>query len=153
MEADEVTYNLHIIIRFELELDLLTGALQLDDLPAAWNDKYEIYLGVRPNNDAEGVLQDIHWSMGAIGYFATYSIGNLLSVQMLNCAREALPNLDADISTGDFDALLAWLRENIYCHGSKFTPRELVQRVTGGPMDARPYMRYLREKYSDIYGL
>lgn len=153
VEADEVTYNLHIIIRFELELDLLTGALQLDDLPAAWNDKYEIYLGVRPNNDAEGVLQDIHWSMGAIGYFATYSIGNLLSVQMLNCAREALPNLDADISTGDFDALLAWLRENIYCHGSKFTPRELVQRVTGGPMDARPYMRYLREKYSDIYGL
>ena len=153
VEADEVTYNLHIIIRFELELDLLTGALQLDDLPAAWNDKYELYLGVRPDNDAEGVLQDIHWSMGAIGYFATYSIGNLLSVQLLNCAREALPNLDADISTGDFGALLGWLRENIHCHGSKFTPRELVQRVTGGAMDARPYMRYLREKYSDIYGL
>ena len=153
VEADEVTYNLHIIIRFELELDLVTGALHLDDLPAAWNEKYECYLGVSPENDAEGVLQDIHWSIGLIGYFPTYSIGNLLSVQLLNSAREALPNLDADIAAGEFGALLQWLRDNIHCHGSKFTPRELVQRVTGGSMDSRPYMRYLREKYSDIYTL
>ncbi len=153
VEADEVTYNLHIIIRFELELDLLTGALQLDDLPVAWNEKYERYLGVRPENDAEGVLQDIHWSTGAIGYFATYSIGNLLSVQLLNSARKALPSLDTDIAAGEFGALLQWLQDNIHRHGSKFTPRELVQRVTGGAMDSRPYMRYLREKYSDIYAL
>ncbi len=153
VEADEVTYDLHIIIRFELELDLLTGALQLDELPAAWNDKYEHYLGVRPENDAEGVMQDIHWSIGAIGYFATYSIGNLISVQLLNSAREALPNLDVDIAAGEFGALLSWLRENIHRHGSKFTPRELVKRVTGGEMDSRPYMHYLREKYSDIYAL
>lgn len=153
VEADEVTYNLHIMIRFELELDLLTGALHLDDLPTAWNDKYQSYLGVVPQNDSEGVLQDIHWSMGAIGYFATYSIGNLLSVQLLNSAREALPSLDADILAGEFGELLQWLRDNIHCHGSKFTPRELVQRVTGGRLDSRPYMRYLREKYSDIYGL
>ena len=153
VEADEVTYNLHIIIRFELEQDLLTGTLKLDDLPGAWNDKYERYLGVCPENDAEGVLQDIHWSMGAIGYFPTYSIGNLLSVQLFNSAREALPNLDTDIAAGDFGSLLGWLRDNIHCHGSKFTPRELVYRVTGGDMDARPYMDYLREKYSDIYDL
>jgi carboxypeptidase Taq len=153
VEADEVTYDLHIIIRFELELDLLTGELHLDELPAAWNDKYERYLGVRPENDAEGVLQDIHWSIGAIGYFATYSIGNLISVQLLNSAREALPNLDVDIAAGEFGALLSWLRENIHRHGSKFTPRELVKRVTGGEMDSRPYMHYLREKYSDIYAL
>ena len=153
VEADEVTYNLHVIIRFELELDLLTGMLDIDELPGAWNEKYQRYLGISPENDAEGVLQDIHWSMGAIGYFATYSIGNLLSVQLFNCAREALPNLDADIAAGDFDSLLGWLRDNIHHHGSKFTPRELVQRVTGGDMDARPYMAYLREKYSDIYDL
>jgi len=132
---------------------LLTGTLQLDELPGAWNEKYKRYLGVCPENDAEGVLQDIHWSMGAIGYFATYSIGNLLSVQFLNRAREVLPNLDADISVGEFGPLLGWLRDNIHRHGSKFTPRELVQRVTGGEMDARAYMGYLREKYSDIYNL
>jgi carboxypeptidase Taq len=153
VEADEVTYNLHIIIRFELELDLLTGVLRLEELPEAWNEKYQCYLGVCPDNDADGVLQDIHWSIGAIGYFATYSIGNLLSVQLLNSARQALPNLDADISSGEFDALLGWLHHNIHRHGSKFTPRELIQRITGGAMLARPYLDYLREKYSDIYDL
>ena len=153
VEADEVTYNLHIIIRFELELDLLSGDLHLNDLPSAWAEKYKDYLGVAPNNDSDGVLQDIHWSIGAIGYFATYTIGNLLSVQLFDCARKELEDLDADISQGDFDALLHWLRENIHCHGSKFTPGELVKRITGNSMDSRPYLNYLHNKYREIYKL
>lgn len=153
VEADEVTYNLHIIIRFELELALLSGELSLDDLPAAWDSKYETYLGIRPANDAEGVLQDIHWSMGAFGYFPTYSIGNLVSVQFMNEARLALPDLEDQIAQGKFDGLLDWLRTNIYRHGSKFTPKELVQRVTGGPMDSGAYTNYLHDKFSEVYEL
>ena len=153
VESDEVTYNLHIIIRFELELELLSGDLHLNDLPAAWAEKYKDYLGITPNNDADGVLQDIHWSIGAIGYFATYTIGNLLSVQLFDCARKEIEDLDADISKGNFNALLHWLRENIHCHGSKFTPGELVKRITGNSMDAQPYLNYLRNKYSEIYKL
>jgi carboxypeptidase Taq len=153
VEADEVTYNLHIIIRFELELELLSGDLHLNDLPGAWREKYKNYLGVAPHNDADGVLQDIHWSIGAIGYFATYTIGNLLSVQLFDCVQTEIIDLEADISKGNFDSLLHWLRENIYCHGSKFTPVELVERVTGKSMDSRPYLNYLQNKYSDIYNL
>ena len=153
VEADEVTYNLHIIIRFELELELLSGDLHLNDLPGAWREKYKDYLGVAPQNDADGVLQDIHWSIGAIGYFATYTIGNLLSVQLFDCAQTEIIDLEADISKGNFDSLLHWLRENIHCHGSKFTPVELVERVTGDSMDSRPYLNYLQNKYSDIYNL
>ena len=153
VEADEVTYNLHIIIRFELELELLSGDLHLNDLPGAWREKYKDYLGVAPHNDADGVLQDIHWSIGAIGYFATYTIGNLLSVQLFDCVQTDIIDLEADISKGNFDSLLHWLRENIYCHGSKFTPVELVERVTGDSMDSRPYLNYLQNKYSDIYNL
>ena len=153
VEADEVTYNLHIIIRFELELELLSGDLHLNDLPGAWREKYKDYLGVAPHNDADGVLQDIHWSIGAIGYFATYTIGNLLSVQLFDCVQTEIIDLEADISKGNFDSLLHWLRENIYCHGSKFTPVELVERVTGDSMDSRPYLNYLQNKYSDIYNL
>jgi carboxypeptidase Taq len=153
VEADEVTYNLHIIIRFELELELLSGDLHLNDLPGAWREKYKDYLGVAPHNDADGVLQDIHWSIGAIGYFATYTIGNLLSVQLFDCVQTEIIDLEADISKGNFDSLLHWLRENIHCHGSKFTPVELVERVTGDSMDSRPYLNYLQNKYSDIYNL
>ena len=116
-------------------------------------EKYKDYLGITPNNDADGVLQDIHWSIGAIGYFATYTIGSLLSVQLFDCARKEIEDLDADISQGNFDALLHWLRENIHCHGSKFTPGELVKRITGNSMDAQPYLNYLRNKYSEIYKL
>ena len=119
----------------------------------AWVAKYKDYLGIAPNNEADGVLQDIHWSIGAIGYFATYTIGNLLSVQLFDCARKEIEDLDADISKGNFDALLHWLRENIHCHGSKFTPSELVKRITGNSMDAQPYLNYLRNKYSEIYKL
>ena len=153
VEADEVTYNLHIIIRFELELELLSGDLHLNDLPAAWTEKYKDYLGIVPHNDSDGVLQDIHWSIGAIGYFATYTIGNLLSVQLFDCARKEITDLESDISKGNFDGLLYWLRENIHCHGSKFTPGELVKRVTGDSMDSRPYLNYLHNKYSNIYSL
>ena len=127
--------------------------MHLNDLPGAWREKYIDYLGVAPQNDADGVLQDIHWSIGAIGYFATYTIGNLLSVQLFDCVQTEIIDLEADISKGNFDSLLHWLRENIYCHGSKFTPVELVERVTGKSMDSRPYLNYLQNKYSDIYNL
>ncbi len=153
VEADEVTYNLHILIRFELEMALLTGELSVDDLPQAWNDKYETYLGVRPTNDAEGVLQDVHWSEGYIGYFPTYSIGNVVSVQLWEQIEKAIPDLQDQIAQGRFGDLLEWLRTNVHQHGKKFMPAELIQRLTGGPLDSRPYMRYLQEKYSEIYAL
>ena len=151
VEADEVTYNLHIIIRFELELDMLNGDLQLNDLPEAWADKYKTYLGLSPTNYVNGVLQDIHWSIGAIGYFPTYTIGNLMSVQLLQAAKKEIGDLDNQISQSDFADLLAWLRHNIHCHGSKYSPRELLHRITDNSVDPKPYMEYLHNKYSEIY--
>jgi carboxypeptidase Taq len=153
VEADEVTYNLHILIRFELELAMLTDQISLNDLPSAWNDKYTEYLGITPRNNAEGVLQDVHWSCGYIGYFPTYSIGNLLSAQFFNQAKQAIPDLESQLSTGNFQTLLGWLQNNIYQYGSKYTPRELIKRVTGGKMDGRPYMDYLQAKYRQLYQL
>jgi carboxypeptidase Taq len=153
VEADEVTYNLHIVIRFEMELGLLSGEISIGDAPAAWNAKYREYLGLTPPNDAQGILQDVHWSRGAMGYFPTYSLGNLMSVQFFNRAVEAISDIPAQIERGEFGDLLRWLQENIYRHGRKYTPTELVQRVTGGPMEAGPYIAYLREKYGAIYEL
>lgn len=153
VEADEVTYNLHILMRFELECDLLTGALAIADLPAAWNAKMEAYLGITPPSDADGVLQDVHWACGLIGYFPTYSIGNLLSAQLLSAARVALPDLDTQIEHGSFTALLDWLRTNVHGYGSKYLPKELVPKATGKPLSAKDYMAYLTAKYSDIYAL
>ncbi|MFQ5407146.1 MAG: carboxypeptidase M32 [Anaerolineales bacterium] len=153
VEADEVTYNLHILIRFELEQALLTGDLSLDDLPEAWNDKYEAYLGLRPPNDAVGVLQDVHWSEGSIGYFPTYSIGNVISVQIWERIKSDIPDLEDQIARGQFETLRAWLAEKLHRHGKKFTPPEPHQRLLGGPVDSRPYMQYLKAKYGEIYGL
>jgi carboxypeptidase Taq len=153
VEADEVTYSLHIFLRFELEQDLLEGRLAVVNLPEAWNAKMAAYLGTTPPNDALGVLQDVHWSGGAFGYFPSYALGNLLAAQFYDRALEEMPELTGQIATGEFRPLLTWLRENIHQHGKKFTPADLVQRVTGGPMRAQPFLAYLREKYGEIYGL
>ena len=153
VEADEVTYNLHIFLRFELEQELLEGRLAVADLPQAWNAKMEQYLGLTPPDDARGVLQDVHWADGYLGYFPTYALGNLLSVQFYNQALEEMPDLPERIARGQLGTLRAWLRDNIHTHGKKFTPVELVQRVTGGEMSAAPFLAHLREKYSRIYGV
>lgn len=153
VEADEATYNLHIMLRLEIEIALIEGKLQVRDLPAYWSAKMQEYLGILPPNDALGVLQDIHWSWGLFGYFSTYALGNLISVQLWEKINADLPDLTDQIRAGQFEALLGWLREKIHRHGRKFMPQELVERVTGSKIDAAPYMRYLRRKYSDIYGL
>ena len=153
VEADEVTYNLHVMVRFELELALLEGTLKAAELPEAWNAKYEDYLGVTPPNDAQGCLQDIHWSLGMFGYFPTYTLGNLTSVQLFDAVKAAHPELEGDIQRGQFDKLLGWLRENIHQHGSRYEPAELLERATGQRLDAGPYIRYLTEKFEALYGV
>ncbi len=153
VEADEVTYDLHIFLRFEVENRLLEGRVRVAELPELWNARMEEYLGVRPGNDAEGVLQDVHWAGGMIGYFPTYSLGNLLAAQFYNQALADHPDIPAQIERGEFGTLLHWMREKIHRHGAKYTPAELVERVTGGPMRTEPFLTYIREKYSRIYGL
>lgn len=153
VEADEVTYNLHIILRYEMENDLLEDRLAVKDAPAAWNAKMQEYLGLTPPDDAHGILQDVHWSMGAMGYFPTYSLGNILSVQLWERALASHPTLPAEIKAGKFDSLLGWLREHIHRHGSKYPPRELIERAAGEPLNIAPYARYLQSKFSEIYGL
>jgi len=153
VEADEVTYNLHIFLRFELEQELLEGRLAVANVPQAWNAKMEQYLGIIPPNAAQGVLQDVHWADGYLGYFPTYALGNLLSVQFYNQALEEMPDLPEQIAKGEFGALRSWLRDNVHTHGKKFTPAKLVRRITGGEMSAAPFLDYLREKYAGIYGL
>jgi carboxypeptidase Taq len=153
VEADEVTYNLHIILRFELEQALVAGELKVRDLPEAWNAKMAAYLGVAPPTDTDGVLQDIHWSEGLIGYFPSYTLGNVASVQLFDAARRAHPDLPEQLQRGEFLILLAWLREHVHSHGRKFFPRDLLRRATGSPLTPEPYLRYLREKFTEIYGL
>ena len=154
VEADEVTYNLHILLRFELENDLLEGRLSVAEAPEAWRAKTEEYLGLTPETDAQGILQDVHWSGGSFGYFPTYTVGNLLSVQLFEKANEDLGGeVAAQIGRGDFGPLLGWLRENIHQWGRKYDPPALVRRAVGGPLDPAPYLRYLQAKYGEIYGL
>lgn len=151
-EADEVTYNLHVIIRFDLELALLEGKLQVKDLPEVWRQRYQSDLGVTPPNDQLGVLQDIHWYHDFVGgVFQGYTIGNILSCQFYAKAKEAYPDLEQRIRQGEFAALYNWLKENIYRHGSKFTADELVKRVTGTDLTIEPYMNYLYSKYQELY--
>ena len=146
VDADEVSYGLHVILRFELEQELLSGRLAAADLPDAWNTRFEELLEITVPNDAMGVLQDAHWSGGSFGYFPTYFLGTVLSVQIWNRVREAIPTLDEQIERGEFGELHAWLRETIYASGRKFTPAETVERAVGGPIDPQPYLAYLREK-------
>jgi carboxypeptidase Taq len=154
VEADEATYNLHIILRFELEQELLDGSLSLDRLPEEWNRRMWDYLGVEVPDDRRGVLQDTHWSGGAIGYFPTYALGNLIGAQIWEKVIADLPGIYDDFERGEFGALREWLRERLHRHGRKFTPSETLELVVGTPtIDPEPYVRYLREKVTGIYGL
>ena len=151
VEADEATYNLHIIIRFELEQALLNNDLKVSDLPGAWRDKYQKYLGIKPQNDADGALQDSHWSAGAIGYFPTYSLGNLYAAQFFAAADQELGGLDQQFANGEFQPLLQWLKKNIHQRGQCYTAPELVKLVTGKPLSSAPLMSYLRKKLQPLY--
>ncbi|MFA5551342.1 MAG: carboxypeptidase M32 [Trueperaceae bacterium] len=153
IEADEVSYNLHILVRFELETALLDGDLAVKDLPAAWNDRYRDYLGVVPTSDLQGCLQDIHWSVGLFGYFPTYALGNLMSVQLFEAAERHVGDLEGAIRAGDFAPLLSWLRKNVHRHGNRYSPAELLERATGARLDAGPYLDYLRAKFGGLYQL
>jgi carboxypeptidase Taq len=152
VEADEVTYNLHIMLRFEIETAMVSGKIDTKDLPEIWNSKFEEFLGVKPSNNTEGVLQDIHWSMGGIGYFSTYALGNLFSTQFFDKAKQDIPNLDQKIESGEYLELREWQRDNIHTHGRKFTANELLERVTGQPLQASSYLAYIKSKFSGIYG-
>ncbi|HWQ84713.1 MAG TPA: carboxypeptidase M32, partial [Anaerolineales bacterium] len=152
IEADEATYNLHIMLRLELEIALIEGSLQVKDLPQAWNTRMQEYLGVTPPNDKNGVMQDIHWSGGLIGYFSTYALGNLISAQLWERINQDIPDLENQIQRGEFSSLLGWLRTHLHRHGAKYEPQELVQRITGTKIDPAPYLRYLTNKYSQVYG-
>jgi carboxypeptidase Taq len=153
VEADELTYHLHIILRFEIERDLLAGDLDVPEVPAVWNDKMEEYLGVRPETDAEGCLQDIHWSHGSIGYFPTYSLGSVLAAQLHAAAREDLGDLDAQIRNGEFDALRAWLTDRVHSHGQRYTTDELIETATGEAFTADHFLEYAESKFGDLYEL
>ncbi|MBS1711000.1 MAG: carboxypeptidase M32 [Armatimonadetes bacterium] len=153
VEADEVTYNLHIMVRYELEKGMMDGSIKVADIPTEWNDRYKTYLGIVPDSDAKGCLQDVHWSGGMLGYFPTYSMGNILSYQLWELLESDLGDTDALMEKGDFAPILGWLREKVYRMGSKYPPQELLQRVTGGGLDAEPYLRRIRAKYAGIYGL
>ena len=153
VESDEATYNLHIMLRVEMEIAMLAGDVDARDLPDLWNTRMQDYLGLTPDNDAQGILQDIHWSIGAIGYFATYTLGNLISAQLWNAFGAQNADRDGQITRGEFAPLLGWLRTNIHQYGRKYKPQELVQRVTGSPIDPEPYLQYLETKYGAVYGL
>lgn len=153
VEADELTYNLHIFIRFELERRLIGEKLAVADLPEAWNELMRENLGVVPETDSNGVMQDIHWSGGAFGYFPTYSLGNVLSVQFYDQALKEHPGIPEEICRGEFDTLRVWTNEKIHRHGGIYKPMDLVRRVTGRGLDSGPYLEYLETKYKDIYRL
>jgi len=153
VEADEATYNLHILVRFELEQALIDGELAVNDLPVAWNDKYEAYLGIRPDDDTHGVLQDIHWSAGLVGYFPTYTLGNMYASQFYAAARDELGDLAPAFRSGKFAPLRAWLREKIHVRGKTFTAAELVRDVTGRDLSEEALMHHLHDKLAPLYGL
>ena len=153
VEADELTYNLHIVVRFELEVALVEGSLAVTDLPDAWNAKMEEHLGLTPKDDARGVLQDSHWAIGFFGYFPTYTLGNVLSVQLFEAALKAHPGIPDQMARGEFDTLLDWLRENVHRPGRKHDPEPLIENATGRSLDTAPYLHYLRAKFGELYDL
>jgi carboxypeptidase Taq len=153
VEADEVTYNLHVLLRFELENDMLEGKLMVRDLPEAWNELFKSYFGLDVPNDREGVLQDIHWSFVAFAEFPGYTLGNIIGAQLMEKIRSELTDLDEQVGQGEFGTLLGWLQDRVYQHGRKFTPNELVERVTGRPLSPKPWIAYVRKKYGGLYGL
>lgn len=153
IEADEVTYALHIMVRFEIEQPLIEGHLAVDDIPAVWNETFERYLGLKVPNDALGCLQDIHWSFGGFGYFPSYALGTLYAAQFFEAAHRDLPDLDEQIRHGHFAGLLDWLRAHIYRHGRRYRTADLIERATGQPPSHEPMMRYLRAKFGELYAL
>ena len=153
VEADEATYNLHIMLRFELERALLRGDLSPKDVPREWNKRFKEYLGIEVDKDSNGCLQDVHWSFGLIGYFPTYTLGNLYACQFFEAAREQLGDLDAMFRKGEFEPLRKWLTENIHQHGRRYSATELCRRITGKPLSADPLMRHLEGKLKPLYGL
>ena len=153
VEADEVTYNMHILLRFEIENELFDGRMDAKEIPQEWNTRMEKYLGIETPDDRRGCLQDIHWSMGAIGYFPTYTLGNLYAAQFYESMRREIPQLDGRIGEGDLKTPLKWLRENIHRHGKRYTASELVEKVSREPLNEDHFVDYIREKYSSVYGL
>ena len=153
VEADEVTYNLHVMLRYEIEKQIFNENLSVDDLPKLWNSMFEEWFGLEVPNDTKGCLQDIHWSMGAFGYFPTYTLGNLYASQLLQAMSEDLGDIDTIIESGDWSSLLDWLRPRIHEEGSKWTPSELIENATGIPPSPEPFLNYVEEKYSKLYNL
>jgi carboxypeptidase Taq len=149
--ADEVTYSIHIIIRFELERDLFAGKIKIDELPQVWNQKYHDYLGVDVKDDSEGVMQDTHWASGLYGYFPSYALGNIYDGQILVALSKAIPDWKSTLAEGNLGPVNLWLKNNIHKTGSLYDPEELIQRATGSKLDSAPFIRYLNEKYSAIY--
>jgi carboxypeptidase Taq len=150
VDADETSYGLHVILRFQLEQELVYGRLAVKDLPDAWNTRFEELVGIAVPEDRLGVLQDSHWSGGAFGYFPTYLLGSVLSVQIWESAREGRPSVEEQIERGEFSALHDWLREHLYSLGRRYPPAETVERVVGGPIDPEPYLRYLKQKFTEL---
>jgi carboxypeptidase Taq len=153
VEADEATYGLHIVLRFELEQELIEGKLAVADLPEAWNSRFKEYFGLDVPDDSLGVLQDVHWSAGLVGYFPTYALGNLIAGQLWDRAHRDIPDLEQLLGAGELAPLREWLREHIHRHGAKFTSRELMERVVGGPVAVGPFVSYLKAKLGDVYGI
>ncbi|MDQ6774587.1 MAG: carboxypeptidase M32 [Candidatus Dormibacteraeota bacterium] len=153
VDADEVTYNLHIMLRFEIENALLEDRLRVDEVPEAWNAALARDLGLPPPREADGALQDIHWTSPVLGGFVGYTLGNVIGAQLMNSIRAEMPDLDGQLAAGEFFPLLGWLQRRVYVHGRKFTPGELVERVTGRPLTAAPWIDYVRAKFGDLYGL
>jgi len=154
VEADEVTYNLHIMLRFELENEILSGKADIEKLDEIWNERMREYLGITPANSAEGVLQDIHWAWADVfGLFPGYALGNVIGAQLFAHARKSLPNLDGQMARGDLSDLLTWLQTNLYRHGRKFTPNELMERITGSPITTDAWVEYVHDKFGAIYGM
>ncbi len=153
VEADEATYNLHIAARYEIEKAIFAGSVTVDELPELWNQTYEELLGIRPESDANGVLQDIHWSMGAFGYFPSYTLGNLINSQLFEAALRDLPDMREQFARGEFQPLLQWLRDKVHAHGSVYQSSDLVKQATGEPMQSSAFLRYIQEVTNEVYGI
>ncbi len=153
VESDETTYNLHIMLRFEIERAMVRGEIDVMDIPQIWNNKFKEYFGIDVHDDAHGCLQDVHWSFGLMGYFPTYTLGNLFCAQFFDAAREQIGDLDAMYREGNFSPLRDWLTENIHQHGRRYTANQLCERVTGNPLSSEPLLKYLDAKIRPIYGI
>lgn len=151
-QADELTYTMHIVLRYEIESEMMTGGLKLEELPGIWNEKMEKYLGIKPRNDSEGVLQDIHWSCGLIGYFPTYAMGSMIATQLFDKMEEEMP-VSSHIRNGEFNHIQEWLKDKIHRHGSRYKTKELIKLATGREPTPEPYIRYLTKKYTELYNL